>query len=495
MNFVPSNYQNDIFNHVEDMFYNGGGSLGVVARAGSGKTTTAVQATRRIPPYVKARFLAFNKAIANDLAKKLPQHFQASTMHSLAFGAVRNAYGKPKVDGDKMGEIFEKLVPKPSMFNEEEKARYYEFKRNFKDAISWAKNLLIDWHNESDLIELINTLDLDGYEGEIMPLIPDALEMSIAISQEMVDFDDMIWLPVKLHLPLFKYDFLIVDESQDLNLAQIELIRQSLDKSGKVLIIGDPKQSIYQWRGADEQAMYRLMSSFNAEQLPLPITYRCPVSVVEYSRQYVPDLEYRENAPLGEIKTLRDRSEMKLEAQDGDMILCRVNAPLASTCFSFLKEGRKASIQGRDIGKNLAAVARKIEARSESMKDVYDSIYYFRSNEIEKVHNNQYLKNKAKKIDFINDRYDTITAVADNITHPGLLSSKLLGIFSGDTSGIVLSTVHRAKGLEANNVFIIRPDLMPHPLAKSEGELEQERNLQYVAWTRTKNKLCFVQGE
>jgi ATP-dependent exoDNAse (exonuclease V) beta subunit len=58
--------------------------------------------------------------------------------------------------------------------------------------------------------------------------------------------------------------------------------------------------------------------------------------------------------------------------------------------------------------------------------------------------------------------------------------------------GISLSTIHKAKGLEANNVFIICPSLMPSKSAKQEWEITQEKNLIYVAYTRAKNKLAFV---
>ena len=57
---------------------------------------------------------------------------------------------------------------------------------------------------------------------------------------------------------------------------------------------------------------------------------------------------------------------------------------------------------------------------------------------------------------------------------------------------IYLSTVHRAKGLECNNVFILCPSLMPSKLARAEWEIESEKNIVYVAWSRAKNTLNFI---
>jgi len=73
------------------------------------------------------------------------------------------------------------------------------------------------------------------------------------------------------------------------------------------------------------------------------------------------------------------------------------------------------------------------------------------------------------------------------------LVHKIEGLFSDEIEGVVCSSVHRAKGLEADRVFIIRRDLMPHPMAQSPWELVQEKNLEYVAITRSKNELIFVE--
>ena len=70
--------------------------------------------------------------------------------------------------------------------------------------------------------------------------------------------------------------------------------------------------------------------------------------------------------------------------------------------------------------------------------------------------------------------------------------SKIDALFSDSTSGIVLSTVHKAKGLEADTVHILNPELMPSRWAKKEWEREQESNLIYVAYTRAKQKLSFI---
>ena len=60
------------------------------------------------------------------------------------------------------------------------------------------------------------------------------------------------------------------------------------------------------------------------------------------------------------------------------------------------------------------------------------------------------------------------------------------------TAHITMSTIHKSKGLEANRIFILRPDLLPHPMAKGNNEMIQEDNLHYVAVTRAKQELWYV---
>jgi superfamily I DNA/RNA helicase len=70
------------------------------------------------------------------------------------------------------------------------------------------------------------------------------------------------------------------------------------------------------------------------------------------------------------------------------------------------------------------------------------------------------------------------------------LKRKISEIFTDKIEGIVLSTVHKIKGLEADRVFIIRPDILPMQAIKS-WERQQEKNLEYVAITRAKNILIY----
>jgi ATP-dependent exoDNAse (exonuclease V) beta subunit len=89
---------------------------------------------------------------------------------------------------------------------------------------------------------------------------------------------------------------------------------------------------------------------------------------------------------------------------------------------------------------------------------------------------------------------NALEILAEGINSVDEINNKIDEIFPkrDKTSGISLSTIHKAKGLEAENVYIACESLMPSKSAKKDWEVQQEHNLMYVAYTRAKNKLCFV---
>jgi superfamily I DNA/RNA helicase len=92
----------------------------------------------------------------------------------------------------------------------------------------------------------------------------------------------------------------------------------------------------------------------------------------------------------------------------------------------------------------------------------------------------------------LRDRVETIFALADGCQTLAEVKSRVYKVFDDSQKGVTFSTVHKAKGTEAERVFILEPDLMPHPMAKKPWEQQQERNVRYVALTRSKRELFFV---
>ncbi len=480
--FIPSRYQQGVF----DFITSGKGHAVVSAVAGSGKTTTIVQALRLTSPESKVAFLAFNKHIANELAKKSPPHVKVCTLHSLGLASLRQL-GKIKIDEYKLDNIIDEFLPIDRDAPKDVIAALYSLRNNLKKLVSLVKATLC---NSNDAAAIQQTadhygLELNGDEETIIGLLPQVLGRC-AEDDRTVDFDDMIWLPVHLNLTLEKFDWVFVDEAQDLNKSQVELVLRSVAETGRVIAVGDSSQAIYAFRGADTEAIGNIVAALNAVTLPLSITYRCPLSHVRLAQTIVPHLEAGPNAIEGIVENVSEDGVAE-RAKNGDMIICRVNAPLISLAFKLIRKGIKAVVRGRDIGKNLSDLIRKFNANSidELCVRIDD---YARRESLRLVRRRD---RESLQIQ-LDDKVDTLRAViSDCATVPDVLY-RLESLFSDDVEGVVLSSVHRAKGLEANRVFILRPDLLPHPRAVSSWQIEQENNARYVALTRSKSELYFV---
>jgi superfamily I DNA/RNA helicase len=150
--------------------------------------------------------------------------------------------------------------------------------------------------------------------------------------------------------------------------------------------------------------------------------------------------------------------------------------------------GKKAMIRGADIGSSLINLIKRFETDDIGSFEVSLMEYY--EQEYQK------LINAAKDMQavLLTDKVQTLRFIVNECKTVSELLGKIQMLFSDTNTGVIFSSVHRAKGLEADNVYILRPDLMPHPKAKKDYEKQQEMNGKYVAQTRSKNKLIFVKG-
>jgi len=476
--FTPSKYQRAIFDWIQA---DKGKHLVVEALAGSGKTTTGVEALKLIPMTQSVVFVAFNKHIAVELQRRLEDqpHIKVSTYHSLGYAAVRQAFGNVQMDEDKVNHILDTIL---------DRYMYRPIFPVIRQLVSLVKANLTGTTDE-DLTGLAEHygIELNGDSDTVFTAVALVIEKSAKMTN-VIDYDDMVYLPVKLDLPMKQYDFLFADEFQDTSKVQIELAMKSVKKNGRIVALGDRFQSLYGFRGASVDSIPNLIRDLQADVLPLSITYRCPKCIVEMVKQKFPmiPLEAPEWAKDGEMRHIT-ANIADTEYTPGDMVLCRTNAPLVEPAFSLIRRGIKAIIRGRDIGKGLTVLVRKMKAND--MGDLMSKLVEYKSVEVSKLLNAE----KGSQAQSLTDKVDTIVALADGTSSITELEIRIEDIFSDENEGVVFSSVHRAKGLEAQRVYILRADLMPHSMAKKDWELQQESNIQYVAYTRTLETLTFVE--
>lgn len=459
-------------------------NLLIQACAGSGKTTTMVWLASMIPASLRVLALSFNKSIADELAKRMPSHVHSCTMHSIGFRMIRNAVRIVRLDDRKLMNIID---THPGVVVHQNGIRA-AIVSDLLAVVPLAQDTLVDAENTSLLAALAEsagrTLELPE---KSLPLVASIIQASDAM-KNYISFSEMIRHPVvHSYAPEF-YDVVMVDEVQDLNSAQHALLHKLVRPGGKLIAVGDRFQSIYGFRGADPRSMERLKADWNMTELPLDVSYRCASSIVAEAQKIVgaETIVPRDGVSVGsvEVSTL---DKLRTEAQEGDMILCRINAPLIGIALGLIKSGKKAIIRGRDIGAQLSALVRRSKATT-----ISDLLIYVADWKAVKVQQALAAKKPEAAVQAIEDQADTLTAIAEECREVAEVLSTLAELFRDDRMGVTLSTVHKAKGLEAGTVWIAGPELLPAPWAKSEAEKEQEKHISYVAVTRAMSRLIRV---
>ncbi len=265
----------------------------------------------------------------------------------------------------------------------------------------------------------------------------------------IIDYTDMIYLPYTWQLyPNNRYNFLFIDECQDLSKAQLQAVKYG-KKGSRILAVGDPHQSIYGFTGADIESFNRVKTLTKATELPLKSSFRCPKKVIEIAQTLRSDITGFKEDEGNVINIMRD--EVTDLAKPGDLIISRLRAPLVILVFNFINKNIKIQIH-----------------------------------EDEK----EYLRNK---LDFLSQKYYQWNDECPSILE---LLKKIRAYISSNDNPIKLSTIHRAKGLEENRIFILNYNELPlNRTDQKDWEKEQELNLKYVAVTRAKKELFLVESE
>jgi superfamily I DNA/RNA helicase len=279
---------------------------------------------------------------------------------------------------------------------------------------------------------------------------------------------------------------------------QQSLIKKCFKRGTRFIAIGDDFQCINAFAGADNDAFKKLQNESNTKILELPITYRCPKKIVEFVRKTVGvDIKAHENAIEGSINF----NVNPYEPKNNDMVLCRNTAHLVKLYMKYNRINKKSYLKGRNIAETFKTTLLQtgIDFLSKDMMTdgvfprLYERLFYMINKEIE-ITGMDYedIVNTHSVMDMI-DTIKALEVLSEGITWKDELINKIDIIFTdNEKDGVCLSTIHKAKGLEADNVYILCPSLMPSKYAKKEWEKNSEENLIYVAITRAKKTLNYI---
>lgn len=505
-------------------------SIMIPALAGTGKTTTLALGAREIK--VPGLALAFNVHIMKELHGRFPPNFKVQTMNSLGMGSLGRALpGDLKLDDQKLGKIV----------NEVSKDWKWELADGHWDTLlQLARSAMLqgivpgdagDRPIIADSPEVWRDLALDFLvsEDEIEPFAEMAREIvsrnnEAVRRQRVISFLDQIYYSTCVKGRFPQYPVLLVDEAQDLDPLQHQMLQLASRPDARFFICGDPNQAIYAFRGADHESMGKIKKlRHDWQELPLTVTFRCPKVVVKRQLWHVPQYKAAPQAPEGAFVRLprgesgpsesgpsesftelcwswEDLKKLAPNAESDFAILCRNNAPLLTLAFQLLRQSVPVRMLGRDIGKNLVALTRKLaKSDSTTLEELRAALDAWEVNETTLLIAN----GKPERCSGVSDRAECIRAVLDQgvARDVGELRRELTALFARETGKITLSSVHKSKGLEWDVVMLLDPWRIPSKWAKEvaqqgdDRQLTQEYNLKYVAETRTKSVLVHANAK
>jgi DNA helicase II / ATP-dependent DNA helicase PcrA len=459
-------------------------NLMIRALAGAAKTTTLKLIARALPE-VRMLCLAFGVKIAKEMADRLPPNCQARTLNSLGHVTWSETIGKRLVVDTK--KSFNLLA---SAIKELPKREQLDARDQFADTLRiitqgkrlgyiptgrfpHAKRIYDDQRFFDSLDEAPTSLQ--------ERLVRDVTSRSIEYGQAgQIDYDDQILLPTVFPTMFDAFPHVLIDEAQDLSELNHATLRKLVGRR-RLTAVGDDCQSIYGFRGAHHESMDRLSETFQMECLGLSISFRCPQAVVRAARWRAPHMRWRADAPEGSVRSLDQWSCEDIP--DDACIICRNNAPLFALAMKFLRHGRYCTIAGNDIGKGMLRIMAKFGPELMPQDEVFDAINNWLSAKLSRSRDDVKVFDLAACMRVFASNGKDLRDACTYAEH----------IFK-QRGPVILTTAHKAKGLEFDQVFILDKHLIrvrdTNPIAR-----RQEENLFYVAQTRAKQSLTYISTE
>lgn len=512
------------------------------AVAGAGKTTTILEGLKEVPAHQTVLFCAFNVSIRNEISKRVRSYknslLDVKNIHQLGLELMKsNSLNKIKIDNFKYSRLFQEFIssegssffsrflnlcPKNAKVILNNKEAFHFFRKIALDGINKVRLNLVkkDPSAFTRLNTHYNIVDSGLFKENATDLIDLFFVLIFTLIEKgnntyfekgTIDFTDMLYLPMVLNYrPLTTYDRIFIDECQDLSRAQLGIVLKYTDQSTKVVVVGDPHQSIYGFTGADSDSFSNFYTILeNPMTLPLSVSFRCPEVVTKLAANFRKDI-ISGTTVTGCVKTIEE-DELYENIMPGDMILCRWKDSLIVTAFKLLTSNKPIYIDVEEINdmiKQLTAIFSDKDLNTPCGDWLLSANFYqevknknikiftstlstklsYEAKSLEISNFNYLMDSKLQFIKFLYKNY------GDSSLSLSQLCNKSSKLISNSGQRIWLSTIHKAKGLEAHNVFILKYNEMPlkYPGQKS-WELEQELNLQYVAITRTKKQLFLVE--
>ena len=455
----------------------------IVAFAGTGKTTTLVKLTEQ-NPNLKFLLVVYNKSVRVQAEQQFPKtNVVCKTVHQMAMAECGFMFNKKLTNNLKAKDIMDSgLLMERGEEDGGLQRRAGQVLASLNSFLNSADTDLSLEHVPSVWSVGNHDISLSSVERQVV------LEDAVSVWRSMKNKEDMsVWMPHDGYLKLWqlrapnlqwvtKHDVLLLDEGQDMNPTMLDIfMKQSVTR----VIVGDPHQQIYMFRGA-----------VNALDLITPThTY-----YLTQSFRFGPEIASVANKWLFYLKSVEDRTlvgGMKRDSYLGTNIDPRDQvAFIGRSNFGLFQKLNQLIFD--DNCKSVGLVG---GVESYNFDDYLDIFYLMKgqNDKMKKYKNwksyaqfSAFAKNVAdvellSKIKIVEKFGDRMPAIIDKVK-----SVLVKDIRKAD---IVLSTIHKAKGLEFDTVVLLDGWMDGQSQEHPSDWPEDEKNLLYVAITRAKNNL------
>lgn len=499
-----------------------GPSVAAEAYAGTAKSTSIQMAAPRVR--VPAIALAFNKKIAMELQPRLPANFKVQTFNGFGHSAWARALpgiNRMELDERKLGKLVSQVAKDRKVDLSAE--QWNQLRRLVSGAmlagitpggegLPLASDDPETWWEVADGLWMLR----DDFDF-LSDMAHEVLERNNQLSRQgIISFDDQIYASACLGGKFPQFPAMFVDEAQDLSPLNHHQLAQAMRPDGKLVAVGDPRQAIYAFRGADSQSMINLRKLRPEwQERRLTLTFRCPKIVVARNQAHAPGFTAFHTNAEGRFERFRSPEVDGLVGSDGMSlggwdwstlqkalpkpgaslaILCRNNGPLLGLAFKLLRRQIGVSMLGRDLGKSLIALARKLAPEDhQSTAEVAGAVRDWQEREVSFA----MASGNEHRVSGINDRAECLLAViqGSEARDAREVRQAIERLFAGNGTQVVLGSIHRSKGLEWDCVLHLDSWRIPSKYAKEAAlagdprQMEQEWNLKYVCETRSKHTL------
>ena len=543
-----SKYQEDIVN----AFKNTKDNLFINAYAGSGKTFMLLELSKYINTY--SVFIAFNKSIQEELKTKIDNpKFKTYTFNGLGYQIMINNWEEEQkklkennpsysiknltLDTFKSSEIASLVcADKKDILklyflgstdedgNDNEEQQYMTFLSDLSHLFDLCRQRMVNFSDEDAIYETVEFYELFSSLMDIPTEIPDLLnkmlEMDIEWATEgKIDFIDQLYVTYfrvmqkQWKVPYWnQFENIFLDEAQDLSRLQQLFISLIKRPKGRVVAVGDKFQAVYSFAGADCNSVDTLQRLYQTKEYQLPINYRCPQKHLRYvNREFSIPIQPRPDAPEGAMKQI-EYENLHSFVEKGDCIISRKNADLCSAALMLLEHDKSVYIRDEKLVDRLISKIMSFKNSINSLEDMDNHINNLRTEQeealakrteklIEKgIVDNEQVENTTFSDSAI-DLLDCVEILLNNYRSKpnsrndfsSFINYVRQMLNTKEKKGAVeLTSIHQAKGKEWDRVFILNDARVFYEYAKTPDQIQQEKNLSYVAVTRSKDTLYLV---